>query len=275
MYKQYSIQFFCPRWGSEDLAMDTFCQKVSKAGYDGFEYGIARTTTEAELHEVWNSAEKYKLKIIAQHYDTYEADFSKHYDLYCAWLEKVKIYPCEKINSQTGKDFFNVQQNTALIQAAFHLSAQTGTQIVHETHRNKFSFAAHITKEYLEKIPGLKITLDASHWVCVAESFLEDQQEAMQLAVQRAEHLHARVGYPCGPQVPDPRVPEWKHALEMHLNWWDKIASRKKDEQSVLTITPEFGPYPYMVHLPGTQSPISDQWDVNVYMMELLKKRYS
>ena len=275
MYKRFSIQFFCPRWGSEELSWDNFCQKISRAGYDGFEYGIARTTSNEELDTAWNTAEKYKLKIIAQHYDTYEADFSKHYDLYCAWLERIKSWPCVKINSQTGKDYFNIQQNTALIQAAFGVSAQTGIQVVHETHRNKFSFAAHITKEYLEKIQGLKITLDASHWVCVAESFLEDQYGAMQLAVERAEHLHARVGYPCGPQVPDPREPEWQHALNMHLNWWDKIVARKKEEQSILTITPEFGPYPYMVHLPFSQTPITDQWEVNVYMMNLLRKRYS
>ena len=269
-----SIEFFCPRWGSEQLNWDLFGQKVSNAGYNGFEVGIASTATEAELHEVWNVAEKYKLKIIVQHYDTYEAEFSKHYDLYVAWLNKAKHLPCVKINSQTGKDFFTLEQNRALIEAAMDISKQTGIQIVHETHRNKFSFAAHITKQYLEKIPALKITLDASHWVCVAESFLEDQQEAMQLAVDRTEHLHARVGYPCGPQIPDPRVPEWQHALNMHLNWWDKVAARKKNEQSLLTITPEFGPYPYMVHIPGNTQPICDQWDVNVYMMELLRKRY-
>jgi sugar phosphate isomerase/epimerase len=269
-----SIQFFCPRWGSEELSWDAFCQKVSNAGYDGFEYGIACNATENELQEVWNFAEKYKLKIIAQHYDTYEADYSKHYDLYCAWLEKVRSYPCVKINSQTGKDYFNFQQNSALLGAAFRVSAQTGIQIIHETHRNKFSFSAHITKDYLEKIPGLKITLDASHWVCVAESFLEDQNGAMQLAIERTEHLHARVGYPCGPQVPDPRMPEWQHAVNMHVNWWDKVVAKKKNERVSLTITPEFGPYPYMVHLPGKISPICDQWAVNIYMMELLKKRY-
>ena len=270
-----SIQFFCPRWGSEALSWDGFCQRVSNAGYDGFEYGIACMATEAELDKVWNTAEKYKLNIIAQHYDTCDADFSKHYDLYCAWLEKVKPYPCVKINSQTGKDYFNMQQNSALIEAAWQATKQTGIEVLHETHRSKFSFAAHVTKEYLDKIPALKITLDASHWVCVAESFLEDQQETMQLAIERTEHLHARVGYPCGPQIPDPRVPEWQHALNMHLNWWDKVAARKKNEQALLTITPEFGPYPYMVHIPGKSSPICNQWDVNVYMMELLKKRYS
>jgi hypothetical protein len=156
-------------------------------------------------------------------------------------------------------------------------SQNTGVKVYHETHRNKFSFAAHITKEYLQEIPGLQITLDASHWVCVAESFLKNQQEAMHLAIERTEHIHARVGYEEGPQVPDPRAPEWQPALNMHLNWWDKVVDRKRLEgaDAILTITPEFGPFPYMVSMPFTQQPITNQWEVNAYMMQLLRERYS
>ena len=31
-----AIQFFCLRWGSEDLRWEIFCQKASNAGYDGY-----------------------------------------------------------------------------------------------------------------------------------------------------------------------------------------------------------------------------------------------
>ena len=264
------IQFFCPRWGSEDLNWDEFCKKVKQEGYNGIEYGIARTVTQKELDAVWNTAEKHGLGIIAQHYDTYESDFSKHYDLYSAWLQKIKLYPVVKINSQTGKDFFTFEQNKKLIDAA----TATGLKIIHETHRNKFAYAAHVAKQFFEKIPNLKIVLDVSHWVCVAESYLEDQPEAMKLAIQRTEHIHARVGYPEGPQITDPRIPEWGNTLKIHLNWWDNVQQKKKKENQVLTITPEFGPFPYMMHLPSTGKPISDQWDINVFMMNLLKKRY-
>lgn len=265
------IPFFCPRWGSENLPWDLFCKKVKREGYDGIEYAIAGTVTEKELDEVWNTAVKQDLAIIAQHYDTYEADFAKHYDHYEAWLQKMKPYPVEKINSQTGKDFFSFSQNVSLIRAA----SASGLPVVHETHRNKFSFAAHITREYLEAIPDLKITLDASHWVCVAESFLDDQPEAMQLAIERTAHIHARVGYPEGPQVPDPRCPEWQEALNKHLHWWDQVVALKIKEGTRLTITSEFGPFPYMVHMPATGTPVAIQWEVNSYLMQFLKKRYS
>lgn len=264
------IEFYCPRWGSEHLSWEDFCQQVKQAGYDGIEYAIAADASRRELDEVWNTAARQGLKIIPQHYDTYEASFNKHYELYQAWLEKLKPYPAPKINSQTGKDFFSFRQNESLIKAA----AASGLAVVHETHRNKFSFAAHITKAYFEAMPHLAITLDASHWVCVAESYLDDQPEAMQLAIERTEHIHARVGYPEGPQVPDPRLPAWQEALQKHLAWWDKVVERKRKENAPLTITPEFGPFPYMVPLPATGAPIADQWAVNLHMMQLLKKRY-
>jgi sugar phosphate isomerase/epimerase len=267
------IQFYCPRWGSEHLDWDSFCRKVKDAGYDGIEYAIARTVGEKELDEVWNSIAKHGLKIIAQHYDTYEADFGEHLRLFDAWLNKISPYPVEKINSQTGKDHFDFVLNSEIIKAA---SRYTGNhqKIVHETHRGKFSFAAHVTKQYLVRNSELRITLDASHWVCVAESFLDDQQEVMELAIERTDHIHARVGYPDGPQVSDPRIKEHQAALEKHLGWWDKIVERKKKQNEMLTISPEFGPHPYMVNVPGTGRPVSDQWEINVWMMDLLKERY-
>lgn len=269
-----NLQFFCPRWGSEDISWNDFFVKAQDAGYKGVEFGVARDVTHATLDQIWELAEKNNMLLIPQHFDTYESDYAHHFDLYSAWLAKMKVYRPIKINSQTGKDFFSFEQNLSLIMEAEKFSQETGISLFHETHRNKFSFAAHIMKDYLQRIPNLKITLDISHWVCVAESFLEGQQEAVDIALQRTEHLHARVGYTEGPQVPDPRNVTWDQALQQHLRWWDVVAKRKNNHNETLTITPEFGPFPYMVPLPETNKPIAHQWDINVYMMQLLRKRY-
>jgi hypothetical protein len=106
----------------------------------------------------------------------------------------------------------------------------------------------------------------------VAESWLDDQSEAISLALLRADHIHARVGFPEGPQIPDPRAPEWKEALDKHLGWWNQVIhQRRKDGWAEFTITPEFGPYPYMTILPFNKQPITNQWDVNLFMMEYLR----
>lgn len=270
------LLFFCPRWGSEQLSWKDFSQKVKEAGYEGVEYGIANETTAEELQSARSAAEQSGLWLIAQHYGTYDADFNRHYDTFAAWLDKVIPLKPYRINTQTGKDFFTFEQNRSLIDLADSFAGKAGIALSHETHRNKFSFAAHVTETYLEAIPSLRLTLDISHWVNVAESWLEDQPGAVELAITRTDHLHARVGYPEGPQVPDPRAPEWQEAVDKHLQWWDRLAEIKKREghQAVFTITPEFGPYPYMVPMPYSRKPIASQWDINIFMMNLLRERY-
>jgi hypothetical protein len=92
--------------------------------------------------------------------------------------------------------------------------------------------------------------------------------------LQRVDHVHARIGHAEGPQVSDPRAPEWDQAVKAHLAWWDKIVEIKKQKGEVLTILTEFGPPDYMPTLPYTRQPLADQWAVNVYMMHLIRNRY-
>jgi sugar phosphate isomerase/epimerase len=264
-----AIQFFCTRWGSEHLSWDVFCAKAKSAGYDGVEFGIAADTSEKELDLAMNTLQQQGLKIIPQHYDTVSDDFNKHLELFHIWLERLKPFPVAKINSQTGRDFFTFEQNAQLIELGNEYS------VLHETHRGKFAFAAHITKTYLQSILELRLTLDVSHWICVAESFLYDQSSALDLAIQRTDHIHARVGFPEGPQVTDPRVPEHADTLHRHLEIWDRVVSLKSSQNTALTITTEFGPPPYMILGPSTRLPVSDQWVINVFMMDMLRERYA
>lgn len=270
------LLFFCPRWGSEALPWTEFLPRVRAAGYDGVEIGVANETTAAELAAIWEQLDRHGLQVIAQHYATEDPDFARHHGTYAAWLEKIRPFPVLRINSQTGKDHFSLAQNQALLATAHAFGAASGTTVLHETHRGKFSFAAHVTHEYLLADPKLHLTLDASHWVNVAESYLADQPAALALALARTEHIHARVGFPEGPQVPDPRAPEWQPAVQAHLAWWDCVVARKRaaGPEALLTIAPEFGPPPYLPTLPFTQQPVTSQWDVNVHMMNLLKERY-
>lgn len=269
----FAIQFFCPRWGSEHLSWPVFIQQVKEAGYDGIEFAIAHTTTRQELDEVWNLAQQKGLDIIPQHYDTQSAAVAQHIELTLAWFEKIKPYPAKKINSQTGRDFFSMEENTRVLEAV--RQATTGQIVCHETHRGKFSFAAHITQQYLKVIPWLELTLDMSHWVCVAESDLADQKPAMEEAVTRTQHIHARIGFSEGPQITDPRLAEWQEAVALHLHWWDRVVQCMREKQQALTISAEFGPHPYMLHHPGTQQPLASQWAINVYMADLLRSRYT
>jgi len=76
--------------------------------------------------------------------------------------------------------------------------------------------------------------------------------------------------------VNDPRAPEHKETLNRHLEWWDAIVNERKERgDKVFTITSEFGPQLYMPLLPYTRQAVSNQWEINKYMMNLLKQRYN
>jgi hypothetical protein len=264
------IQFFCPRWGSEDLEMEAFCKKAKEAGYDGVEMSLPLDKQEkvTALKAISNSG----LKLIAQHWETVTTDFELHKQEYRKRLENLASATPVFINSQTGKDFFSFEQNAELIRMADEVGAAYGLKIIHETHRGKFSFAAHITAEYLRKLPNLRLTMDISHWCCVAETYLEDQPEAVALGLSCADHIHSRVGFPEGPQIPDPRVPEWQATLAKYVSFWQQIIDhRKREGLEVFTISSEFGPAPYMTLMPFTRQPITNQWEVNVFMKDYLK----
>lgn len=105
---------------------------------------------------------------------------------------------------------------------------------------------------------------------------MEDQEETLALALARAGHIHAHIGHPEGPQVNDPRAPEWKKAVDKHFEWWDKIIEHKLNRgENMITILTEFGPPDYLQVLPFTREPVASQWEVNVYMMKILRERYT
>jgi sugar phosphate isomerase/epimerase len=266
------IQFFCPSWGNT-LPFSDFCQRVKTAGYDGVE--MALPFDEREKQQTLEALAKHGLALIGQYWQSFEADPSEHAKSYEKYLRHLLTGKPVLINCQTGKDYFTFAQNQRLFQLADQVAKESGVRILHETHRGKALFAAHVTQAYLTNLPDLRLTLDISHWCNVHESLLGDQAEAVALALGRTDHVHSRVGHPEGPQVNDPRAPEWAGALEAHLGWWDNIVAAHRLRGSTLTITTEFGPATYMPTLPYTQQPVADQFAINVHMMELLKKRFA
>lgn len=268
------INFYIPRWGNRHLLWADFALKAKEAGYVGVEAGLP--IDEEEKLAMFDALSSTGLSWIGQHFETATTDFKEHAKQFESRLYALAAAKPLFINSQTGKDFFTFEQNSELIAIAARIATETGLLILHETHRGKFSFCTTATVNYLLKYPDLKLTADFSHWCCVAESYLQNQQEAVDLAISRTAHFHARVGFPGGPQVNNPAAPEWKEALDFHCQWWDAIVQRHLAlKANKLTITCEFGPYPYMPQLPFSQNDVSDLWEVNLFMKNFLQKRYA
>ena len=109
------------------------------------------------------------------------------------------------INSHSGRDAWDEGQSRDFFKEALFLEAALDIPIVHETHRGRSLFNPWITQRLLGQFEHLHLCCDLSHWVCVCERLLDDESIIEQCA-QHCLHLHARVGYEQGPQVPDPRA---------------------------------------------------------------------
>lgn len=213
---------------------------------------------------------------ISQHALIRAVDFAEHKAQYLTRLEQLVAFQPNFINSHTGRDFFTFEQNLELIDAIAEISDAFGIPVIHETHRGRFPFHGAVTKPFLDARPNLRLTADFSHWCNASESLLEGQEEIVAAAIERIDHIHARVGHEQGPQIGDPRAPEWQPTVEVFLGWWDRIVETKRAAGAeTLTICCEFGPWPYTIKLPFTQKEIASQWDINVYMLGLLRERHT
>jgi sugar phosphate isomerase/epimerase len=267
----FSLMIFATNWGFSG-SWDEFCSRIKTAGYEGTE--LWYPGDEAQRKELFAALKKYNLKI-GFLVGGSDRDPEKHYQQFKTSLEGAVSQKPVYINCHSGKDHFSFDQNKRFIELATSLSKNSGVPIYHETHRGRILYAAPVTRQYMEKLPDMRVTLDVSHWCNVHESLLEDQTETLAMTLDRVDHIHARIGHAEGPQVNDPRAPEWKDAVQSHFAWWDKIVERKKKEGKLMTFLTEFGPVDYMPALPYTRQPLADQWEINKHMMDVLRKRYA
>lgn len=270
------INYCCTYWGCEQDSPNVFVDKVLAAGYEGIEISLPPTPETFTPHFL-KELEGIRLNkpnfiFIAQHLTSPGTDTVEQY---IRKMEKnlleLTSYNPTFINSHTGKDFYSFDENCSVLEAALNISQKTGVRILHETHRGRFSYHAASLLPYLQKFPELELVGDLSHFCTVSESLLADQQHILQEIIPHMAHLHARVGHEQGPQVNNPFAPEWQEHLAVFLAWWKEIINhRKNTSKELFTITPEFGPAPYMPAMPFTQEPLSNQWELNCTMKDYL-----
>ncbi len=272
------IKYCCTHWGSEKDKPEVFVDKVLSAEYEGIEINfpsINDSSANLFLKLIANIRNTHSdFTFVAQHIIPVENTSIDEYILNVTknLLELSSIQP-SFINAHTGKDYFSFDDNCRIIEATLNIASKTGVRVLHETHRGRFSFHAASLIPYLKKFPELELVGDFSHFCTVSESMLQDQEEIIQQIIPHVGHIHARIGHEQGPQVNDPFAPEWENHILIYEKWWQSIIDFKKEKNvQSISITPEFGPAPYMPSMPFTKTPLSNQWDINYQMMLRLKE---
>ena len=267
----FQVRFHATNWGFQG-SMSEFCEKAKREGYDGIEVWAPREAGPRDELIRLIREHGLDLGLLVGVGDRDPAVHARNFQEYLREASQLKpVY----INCHSGRDYFSLDQNRPILEGSFEVEAATGIPVYHETHRARCLYSAPIAKQFLDAFPKLRLTLDISHWTNVHESMLEDQEATVQLALGRTHHIHSRIGHQEGPQVNDPRAPEWEAAVITHLYWWDQvILARSREGKPSFTVLTEFGPPNYLPAMPYTRMPLADQWEINLYMMNLLRKRW-
>ena len=266
----YSLTVLATNWGFSG-SWDEFARRAAADGYDGVEVWVM--TDARDRADFLGAMERHQLKfgLLCGGSDS---NPEKHLTQFRQAIDLALTMKPLYINCHSGRDHFSFAENRAFIDYGHQASRGTGIPVYHETHRGRILYSAPVSRSFMETIPELRLTLDISHWCNVHESLLNDQTSTVNLALERAGHIHARIGHAEGPQVSDPRAPEWENAVKAHLSWWDQIVARKKKNGEPVTFLTEFGPTDYKPAIPYTRQPLANQWEINVYMKDLIRKRY-
>jgi sugar phosphate isomerase/epimerase len=195
------------KWEMWDDPLEVFLERVAASGFEATEIYLGSLPESAA--EIARLHTAYGLRLIGQIL-TQGASYQDHIKSLETQFEFAAQCQVAFINSHTGRDFFPFAENLQIFERVTQLSQSSGIPILIETHRGRPTYSAIETRKYLEVVPELRLTADFSHWMVVHESDLGDQHTNIELAITRADYIHARVGYAEGPQIPDPRAPDWQ-----------------------------------------------------------------
>ncbi len=272
------IKYICTFWGCEHQSAKEFLSNVVSNGYDGVEINFpddANFISEFidELKIIRKTINSDFIFIAQQVLSNKNESISEYIERITERLNFLTTLKPNYINSHTGKDFYDFSDNCKIIEITELISKKSGIPIWHEIHRGRFSFHLKTLLRYLDTYPKLKLIADFSHFCVVSESNLEDQNDLLLKIYPNIKHIHARIGFDQSPQVNNPFAPEWKNHLEKYMIWWNEIIEiQHQNNNTQITITPEFGPFPYMPQAPFTKMPLSNQWEINLQMKKYLQQ---
>lgn len=274
------LLFYRTLWGWRG-PWDEAVRQAQSAGFAGLEGPLPRGAEEAE--RAMDAVQSARLEWIAEVSTTGYAvpdpcaNPQTHLEVLEREIERALPWKPRKFTTMAGNDLWPVSQCVEFFGRVCELAAKYQVRICCETHRGRSLFHPQITLEILRQVPDLVLTADLSHWCVVCERLvLDEYPEILQACAPRVRHLHARVGYEQGAQVPDPGLPLYEPALKAHCKWWLEILRVLKTAgEPAATITPEFGPDGYQQVEASTGMPWGDLWEMNQTMAAHIQKLWN
>jgi sugar phosphate isomerase/epimerase len=265
------LLLFRHNWGLPEASWELKLAAIGQGGFAGVETGELLPTDYSRFQDL---LQKHKLRFIPQIFTT-GTGVGEHLASFRKQLTAVSRFSPIRVNCHSGSDRWGFDEAKRFYGEALQVEADAEFPVAHETHRGRCLFHPWAAARLLEAYPQLRLCADFSHWVCVCERLLNSEEGILRECARRAVHIHARVGFENGPQVNDPRAPEWKSHVEAHERWWTWIwEAQRALGASCVTLTPEFGPPTYLPTHPHTQAPIANLQEICNWQAQRQAQRF-
>ncbi|WP_251032150.1 sugar phosphate isomerase/epimerase family protein [Mesobacillus foraminis] len=253
----------------EEWSMEEKVRRIAEAGYDGIN-GMLPEGREAERwHEL---LDEYNLSYSVNAYPK----TAKELDVF---LCKAKSFgKVDFVNVQVMRPFLAGEQAVQLLADMAELSRSADIPAYIETHRGTITQDLLRTVEYAQRLPGLELTIDFSHYVVAGEmrTVSEEAEELLQKLLPRTKSIHARISNGEQVQIDIPMsgsmgeessANKYEHSMLKHFQrWWlggMRSWRQAAKDGEVLPFVCELGPPPYAITVRGRDDlpcEVSDRW---------------
>ncbi len=273
------LRMFRTLWGASG-DIDTIAAAAVANGFQGLEGPVPETTEGRTALRA--ALDRYDLLYIAEittagsYVPERRASVDDHLRSLAQRLAWAHELQPQFVSCIGGCDAWPFTASLRFFREAMALAERESLIISFETHRARSLYNPWITADFARAIPQLRFTFDFSHWCVVCERLLDTEIDTLVQLAPQAHHIHARVGYAQGPQVPHPAAPEYAAALHAHQRWWEILwAAMAQRGKQVITMTPEFGPDGYLQELPFARIPVADLGEINGWMADTERLHFS
>lgn len=263
--------------GADWAKLSEFIPDAAAEGYSGVEFPLAHLAFEdgepgdsvSRVREELEEAGLSVIPLIA----TRPSDWGSakaHLEVFRQQARRASDLNARKVSVHCGADSFDHATAVGFLRDCLSAASDLGLEACIETHRGRPLFEPWRTARLLEALPEMKLTSDLSHWHVVVDREPNDIMDLFDEASRRSGHVHARVGHEKGAQVPHPGDPAWVTHLKLYRRWWSISRDSALARGAEFTVTPEFGPPPYMNTRPFTHEPDADVVELNGWMRDRL-----
>lgn len=266
-------------WGMNGLTgtaghASTIQEKVKLIAENGFD-GINAFIPASDESTHWKELlEQYSLSYSVNAYPSSIEDMDKFME------SAVAFGNVGYINAQVMRPFLIGDQALELLSGIDALSRQARIPVFVETHRGTITQDLIRTKQFLEALPTLRLTIDYSHYVVAGElhTISPEAEEMLQGLLPNAYSIHTRISN--GEQIQIDPGAAGEHPMLPHFaRWWEsamkhwRLGNRRPGDKFPVVI--ELGPAPYAITVDeaaSRQTEVSDRWSQSLYLKQLVKQ---